>query len=39
VTPPMPAPLAGIESLPRRCEVVPADAEVIKSRIAGYVRP
>ncbi|MFN8124400.1 MAG: threonine synthase [Thermoleophilia bacterium] len=37
VTPPMPASVAGIEDLPRRFEVVPADAAVVKSRIAGYV--
>ena len=34
VTPPLPDAVAGIESLPRRFEVIPADAELVKARIA-----
>jgi threonine synthase len=34
--PPRPVALAGLESLPRRCEVLPADTERVKALIAAH---
>ena len=34
--PPRPAALAGIESLPRRCDVLPADVARVKALIATH---
>jgi threonine synthase len=35
-SPPRPAALVGLEDLPRRCVVLPADAEPVKSLIAAH---